>query len=304
MSDRIPPLAALRAFAAVARLGNFARAAGSLNVSTSAVSHQIRGLEDTLGAVLLTRARNGSGRTSVTAQGAILQREVELAFAQLGAACATVREHARGSRLVLSISASGSVASLWLAPRLAAFAAMHPSVQWHVRSIEDNEPDMVGEGLDLSVLRVPRGTLSDGDRLLFGETVFPVCSPSLPLTGDPKELVRHTLLQEDHGSSAEKDWATWLKLLGCGRTAKATVVRFYTFSAALAAAVAGAGIALGRVPLIDAELSSGRLIRPFADVSLPGSWDFVIRRRPGTARDGHVEQLQDFLLSQTEVRSA
>ena len=66
MSDRIPPLAALRAFAAVARLGSFARAAGTLNVSTSAVSHQVRGLEDTLGAVLLTRARNGSGRTIVT----------------------------------------------------------------------------------------------------------------------------------------------------------------------------------------------------------------------------------------------
>src|ERR1700689_3967995 len=70
MVDRIPPLAALRAFAAVAREGSFVRAAATLHVSTSAVSHQVRGLEDVLGAVLLTRARNGTGRTSVTADGA------------------------------------------------------------------------------------------------------------------------------------------------------------------------------------------------------------------------------------------
>lgn len=73
-------------------------------------------------------------------------------------------------------------------------------------------------------------------------------------------------------------------------------MRFSSFNAAVAAAVAGAGIALGRRPLIDFELASGRLVRPFADRSLPGSWDMVIRRRPGAARDGHVAQLQNFLL--------
>src|ERR1700722_14164961 len=157
MNDRIPPLAALRAFATVARHGNFARAAAALNVSTSAVSHQIRGLEDALGSQLLVRARNGSGRTTVTAEGAALQQEVEQAFAQLGAACEAVRD--RRKRPVLTISANGSVSSLWLAPRLAAFAARHPSVQWQVRSFDDNEPDMVREGLDLALLRVRRGTV-------------------------------------------------------------------------------------------------------------------------------------------------
>jgi LysR family glycine cleavage system transcriptional activator len=158
---------------------------------------------------------------------------------------------------------------------------------------------MVRDGLDLSLLRVRRGMLADGDRLLFSETVFPVCSPSLRLVGSAEELTRHTLLQEDHVSSPEKDWTTWLKRFGYPPNAKATIVRFYTFSAALAAAVAGAGIALGRVPLIDPDLSSGRLVRPFADASLPGSWDFIIRRRPGTARDTHVDQLQRFLLAQS-----
>jgi LysR family glycine cleavage system transcriptional activator len=294
MSGHIPPLAALRAFAAVARLGSFARAAETLHVSTSAVSHQVRGLEDTLGAALLTRARNGAGRTEVTREGAALQRAVEQAFAQLGAACEAVRD--RRKRPVLTISASGTASSHWLAPRLAAFAALHPSVQWQMRSSEDEMPDMVREGLDLAVLRVRRGALADGDRKLFSETVFPVCSPSLRLAGKPEELPRHTLLQEEHVASPEKDWSTWLDLLGFGADAKVTIVRFYTFSAALAAAVAGAGIALGRQPLIDPDLAAGRLVRVFPDRALEGSSDFVIRRRPGLERDRHVGQLAAYLL--------
>jgi LysR family transcriptional regulator, glycine cleavage system transcriptional activator len=305
MSDRIPPLAALRAFASVARHGSFARAAAALHVSTSAVSHQIRGLEASLGSTLLTRARNGAGhtRTTVTAEGESLLRTVEATFAQLATACELVRERARGTRPVLAISANGSVASLWLAPRLAAFAALHPSVQWQVRAIEE-EPDMVREGLDLAILRSRHGQRAEGDRLLFSETVFPVCSPSLLPVMTTQDLLRHNLLQEDHGSGREKAWSTWLDLLGGPTRSKPTIVRFDTFSAAIGAAIAGAGIAIGRRPLIDFELASGRLARLFPDRSLPGSWDFVIRGRPDAARDGHVDQLRDYLLSQAMARAA
>jgi LysR family transcriptional regulator, glycine cleavage system transcriptional activator len=305
MTDRIPPLAALRAFAAVARHGSFARAASSLHVSTSAVSHQIRGLEASLGVVLLTRARNSTGhtRTAVTAEGESLLRVVDCTFAQLATACQALRERAQGTRPVLAISANGSVASLWLAPRLAAFAALHPSVQWQVRAIEE-EPDMVREGLDLAILRARRGRGSEGDRLLFSETVFPVCSPSLLPVATAQDLLRHNLLQEDHGSSREKAWSTWLDLLGGPARSKPTIVRFDTFSAVIGAAIAGAGIALGRRPLIDFELSSGRLARLFPERSLPGSWDFVIRERPAAARDAHVEQLRDYLIAQAVVRTA
>lgn len=293
MPQHIPPLAALRAFAAVARLGTFARAAEELHVSISAVSHQVRGLEAALGATLLTRARNGAGRTVVTEDGAALQRAVEQTFAQLGAACDTVRERRR--RPVLTISANGSVASLWLAPRLAAFAAQHPSVQWEARALENEAPDMVREGLDLAVLRVRRGAVPEGDRKLFSETVFPACSPSLKLSGSPDDLLRHNLLQED-AASPEKDWRTWLELLGLGAEARVTIVRFSTFNAAIAAAIAGAGIALGRRPLIDFELAAGRLVPLFPDRMLPGSTEFVIRRRPGTERDRHVGQLAEYLV--------
>jgi LysR family transcriptional regulator, glycine cleavage system transcriptional activator len=298
MAERIPPLAALRAFAAVSRHGSFSRAAAALHVSTSAVSHQIRGLEAALGTRLLTRACNGSGasRTEPTIEGAALLQTVEAAFAQLAAACDAVRARARGVRPTLTISANGSVASLWLAPLLAAFAAQHPSVQWEMRAIE-TVPDMVREGIDLAILRARPGVPLNGDSRLFSEMVFPVCSPALELRGEARELPRHNLLQEEHGTSAEKDWHTWLDLLGLGLGAKVTIVRFNTFNAAIAAAVAGAGIALGRSPLIDAELSAGRLVRPFGDRALAGSWDTVLRRRPGAVRDAHVTQLEAFLLA-------
>lgn len=302
MPERIPQLAALRAFAAIAREGSFARAAAALHVSTSAVSHQVRRLEEELGTALLVRARNGSGvtRTAVTAEGQALLGAVDRAFAELSAACDSVR--AKGGRPTLTISANGSMASLWLAPLLARFAAQHPSVQWHMRTFEV-VPDMAREGLDLAIFRARPGHIVAGDSKLFSETVFPVCSPALGLTGNPAELVQHNLLQESADSSSEKDWSTWLDLLGVGARAKVTRVEFSTFNAVIAAALAGAGIALGRRPLIDSDLKSGRLIRPFGDRELPGSWDMVIRRRPGMARDLHVAALERFLLHAVDAVS-
>jgi len=299
MANHIPPLAALRAFSTVARLGSFARAAAALNVSTSAVSHQIRGLEAALGAQLLLRARNGSAAaaTQVTPQGEALLVAVDSAFETLGAACAAVRDRARRARPMLTISANGSLASLWLAPRLAAFAALHPSTQWEMRTVDGNTPNLKREGLDLAILRTRRGVLNPGDTLLFRETAFPVASPKLKLEGRPQELTRHNLLEEDHDpASTEKDWRTWLALVGTAAGARVNIVRFSSFNSAIAAAIAGAGIALGRSPLIDDELASGRLRRVFQRQALPGTWDFVIRSRPGAARDVHVAHLRGYLM--------
>lgn len=301
MANHIPPLAALRAFQAVARQGSFARAASALNVSTSAVSHQIRGLELTLGARLLRRARNGAllAEAGVTEEGALLLGAVDDAFASLGEACQAVRARAK-RRPMLSISANGSIASLWLAPRLAAFAALHPSTQWQMRALESDQGPMDDE-IDIAITRRRRGAPREGDRPLFSETVFPVSSPSLRLVGMPAELSRHSLLQEEHEASREKDWTTWLELLGAAKGAPVNLVRFSTFNAAVAAAIAGRGVALGRSPLIDDELASGRLVRPFGKWSLPGSWDVVIRARRGVQRDPHVAQLRDYLVGSAKA---
>jgi LysR family glycine cleavage system transcriptional activator len=297
MPAPLPPLPALRAFAAVAREGSFARAAASLNVSTSAVSHQIRTLEEQLGAALLTRARNGTGhsRTAPTEAGAELLAAVEEALARLADACDAVRDRARRQRPILVVSTNGSLASLWLAPLLASFAGLHPSVAWHMRAIEADTPDMLAEALDLAILRARPGAVLPPDRLLFEETVFPVCSPALAISGDAEALLRHNLLEEEN-NSPEKAWSHWLTLLGLP-VRQGRVVRFSSFNQVVGAAIAGAGIALGRSPIVDAELQAGRLVRLFAPMSLPGSWAFILRTRPGLARDPHVAQLRDFLLA-------
>lgn len=300
MPALLPPLAALRAFAAVARQGSFARAAASLNVSTSAVSHQIRALEAELRVPLLTRARNGTGhsRTAPTPAGAELLAAVEEALTRLGDACDAIRGQARRSRPSLTISANGSFASLWLAPRLATFAGMHPSTAWHMRAVEDDRPDMAREGLDLAILRLRPGTVRPPDELLFEETVFPVCSPALGPLEQPAALLPHSLLEEEHGDSPEKSWRHWLALLGLPPTKR--LVRFSSFNQVIAAAMAGAGVALGRSPMLDAELAGGRLVRLFAPRQLPGSWVFALHSRPGLLQDPHVVQLRDFLLAAAE----
>jgi LysR family glycine cleavage system transcriptional activator len=298
MPAPLPPLPALRAFTAVAREGSFARAAATLNVTTSAVSHQIRTLEDQLGLALLTRARNGTGhsRTAPTEAGAELLAAVEDALARLADACDGLRARAQKPQPSLVVSANGSFASLWLAPRLAAFAGQHPSVAWHMRAIEAEVPDMLAEGLDLAILRARTGTVLPPDRLLFEETVFPVASPAVAPSGAAGALLGVNLLEEEHEGSPEKGWRHWLALLGLP-AAQGRVVRFSSFNQVIGAAIAGAGVALGRSPLVDAELASGRLVRLFAPMALPGSWAFILRTRPGLARDPHVAQLRDYLLA-------
>src|ERR1700722_19402049 len=119
----IPPLAALRAFEATARLGGLARAAAALNVSTSAISHQIKALEQRLGVRLLDRA-TGVGGIRVTPAGSKLLAASSNALTLLEDACADIR----GTAKQLTVSANVSLSTMWLARRLAQFSALHPNV--------------------------------------------------------------------------------------------------------------------------------------------------------------------------------
>lgn len=299
----MPSLAALRAFAAVARTGSFGQAAQALHVSTSAVSHQVRGLEAQLGTVLLTRARNGAGhsRTAPTEAGARLLAAIEDSLAQLADACDAVRSSGSARLPDPVVSANGPVAALWLAPRLARYATARPEIAWQMRAVEDEAPDLVAQGIDLAIVRCQPGTTRPADRLLFAETVVPVASPAIgPLDG-PADLLRHTLLEEAHGADIEKNWPHWLALLGCPSDA-ARIARFSSFAQVISAAVAGAGIALGRLPLVEPELAAGRLVRLFPEHALPGSRIFVLRTRPGRPRHPGVATLADFLLGAEPVQ--
>jgi LysR family glycine cleavage system transcriptional activator len=286
----LPPLAALRAFEATARLGGLARAAAALNVSTSAVSHQIKGLEESLGVRLLDRG-TGVGGIRVTLAGTKLLAAASSALTLLEDACSDIR----GTTKQLTVSANVSLSTMWLARRLADFSALHPEVAVNA-IIQMEKPDFARYGIDLAIIHVPEGALRPGDEVLLREEVFPVCSPDLyPIAS--QEMSHCRLLQEAHEASPEVDWRTWARELDLPRDFETKIVRYSTFSQAIGAAVGGAGVALGRSPLIDPELGSGRLVRLVPGLSRLASWRFVLRRKPSR---GHrmLGALTDFLLAQ------
>jgi LysR family transcriptional regulator, glycine cleavage system transcriptional activator len=283
----LPPLAALRAFETTARLGGFARAAAALNVSTSAVSHQIKGLEESLGVRLLERS-TGVGGVSVTPSGAKLLAAASSALALIEDACSDIR----GTTRRLTVSANVSLSTMWLARVLADFSALHPEVAVNA-IIQMDEPDFARYAIDLAIVHVPDGGLRPDDEVLLHEEVFPVCSPDLYPSAS-EGICRCRLLQEAHEDSPEVDWRNWVSALGLPRDFETRIVRYSTFSQAIGAAVGGAGVALGRSPLIDPELDSGRLVRLFPGLSRPASWRFVLRRGP-SRRHRMLGALTDFL---------
>jgi DNA-binding transcriptional LysR family regulator len=297
----LPPLAALRAFEATARLGGFARAAAELNVSTSAVSHQIRALEESLGARLLDRG-TGIGGVSVTEPGEKLLRAAQEALGLLGAACADIRVQ-RGRRR-LTVSANAPFSSLWLARRLAEFSARYPETAVNA-IMQDDEPDFARHGIDLAIVHAKAAALRPDDIVLLQETVFPVCSPEL-YDFASRQVCRCRLLQEAHDDSPEIDWRHWAPHFGLPDDFERKIVRFSSFSQVMGAAIGGAGIALGRTPLIDPDLQSGRLVRLFPDLGLPASWRFVLRFPPapaGARRDPVLAALVAFLREEAADRA-
>ena len=282
----LPPLAALRAFEATVGLGGLARAAIELNITTSAVSHRLRRLEEDLGTRLLQRS-TGAGGIRVTPAGARLLSATGGALSLLEDACAEIR----GTTRRLTVSANVSLSTMWLAQRLAEFSALYPTTPINA-IIQLAEPDYARYGIDLAIVHVPEKMLQPDDIVLLREDVFPVCSPDL-FSFASKAVCRCRLLQEAHEDSPEIDWRNWAPEFGLPDDFETKIVRYTSFSQVIGAAVAGAGLALGRSPLIDPELTSGRLVRLCPDLSRRASWRFVLRRGPG--RRHMLGPLIDFL---------
>lgn len=282
----LPSLAAIRAFEATLRLGGLARAAAELHVSTSAVSHQIRTLESLLGTSLLERS-TGVGGVRATPAGARLLGAASGALDLLEDACAEIRR----VRHRLTVSANPSFSAMWLARRLAEFSALHPGIS--VRAVvHDDEPDYARDGVDLAIVHVAGSALRPDDTVLLRERVFPVCSPALRASA-AGAVGRCRLLQEE-GTSPEIDWRSWAPAFGLPDDFESKIVHYASFAQVIGAAIGGAGIALGRAPLIDPELSSGRLVPLVAGLARPASWRFVLRRPPGR-RHRMLTPLIDFL---------
>ena len=255
MPLRLPPLAALRLFEAAGRHLSFRLAAEELGLTPSAVSHGIAGLEEWLGVALFVRGKRG---LSLTAEGADYLRYVADALSLV--ALGTQRLPAvRPDRAIL-ISCAPTFAARWLLPRLHRFRERAPGVGIAVDTVQ-RQVGFPIDGVDLAIRmgRSPWPGLVCTH--LFGEILIPVGTRSYlrDLTGadGSVDLAGATLL---HVTTVSEDWDSWIAATGARVPVLSNALRFDTVQLAIDAAIAGLGVAIGRIPLIDRELAQGTLV--------------------------------------------
>ena len=263
-SRHLPSLDLLRGFEAAARQLSFTRAGAELHVTQSAVSRQIKSLEDHLGIKLFTRLNRA---LKLTAEGEALHRTAQSVMRQIEDATASIMR--RDDNGLLTVTTTVSFAALWLVPRLARFRKVQPGVD--VRLAAANElSNLERDRIDVAIRFCEPRAAPAGAVSLTGEEVFPVCSPALmrdrtrPLK-KPADLARHVLLHYDDpaGQWPWLNWVQWLDAFALAQLKSAGTARYSHYDQMIQAAIEGEGVALGRTPLIKRLLKSGALVAPF-----------------------------------------
>ena len=270
MSKHLPSLNALRVFVAVARSGGVSRAAEGLNLTHSAVSHQIRSLQSELGVTLFEKSGRG---LMLTEQARAYVQRIESAFKEIEEATLDVTTH---NRHRLRISTIPSFAARWLLPRLGDFIATCPDVDVEVQS-SHRAADVKGGEVDIGI-RFDTGPHPGlySERLMR-DWLFPVCSP---------EFAKKYALCDASGidgvplmHSEREPWSSWFPAAGIVADEPEHGILFNDSALMLQAAAAGQGLCLARQSIVYDELQSGRLVRPFSTyVESPFSYFFVCRR--------------------------
>ena len=300
MANRLPPLNSLRAFEAVARHFSFTEAADELCVSTAAVSHQIRALEEHLGTVLFLRS---SRSLTLTPSGAILFPEIREAFVRLHNATAQLRRHEVTG--TLSIGVPPSFAAKWLLPRLPRWREYCPEIEVRVACASELI-DFGSHDVDVAI-RYGRGNYPGlHSDLLMTTEFFPVCSPALaggnPRLSVPNDL-RHFILLHDEipaKLSALPSWQTWLNAVGARLVDPSGGPRFDTSFLTLEMAIAGKGVALALSTLASGDLAERRLVRPFAR-SLPSEYSFFLACPEASLEQPKIRSFRAWLLEEAAI---
>jgi LysR family glycine cleavage system transcriptional activator len=262
MRRDLPPFTSIRSFEAAARRLSFKAAAEELNVTQSAISHQVKALEEYLEVRLFLR---GTREILLTREGLAYLGEVSLLLDQLAAATDHVRD--QDAAAPLFVTSTPAFATRWLVPRIAAFRAAHPRIELHIAtSLEP--PDFAGDHVDVAIRfgqeKLPGLLIVP----FFSTRRFPVASPRL-LNGrrnlrSPDDLGHFTLLHDEVGD----DWQDWLRCAGLPDFDPTMGPRFEHCELVLRAAEEAQGVALAYGALVEADLAAGRLIRLF-EIDLP-----------------------------------
>jgi LysR family glycine cleavage system transcriptional activator len=310
-ADRVPPFGTLRAFEAAARHLSFKKAAEELHVTPSAISQQIRALEDHLGVALFRRMTRA---LELTLEGKAMLPKVRDGLGSLSAAMNLVRKPVVTTG-PLTVSAPPSFSTRWLLPRLQRFAKAHPEIDLRLTSslemIDGRAPDnghplFIEPGDERVAIRYGDGDYV-GSRIdrIFQAAYVPVCSPRLldgpnPLLA-PEDLRHHTLIHDDTVPDANRrpTWKQWLQQEGVEGVDALRGPHFTDGSLAIEAAADGMGVALALRPLVCSDVKAGRLVIPF-DSPMPSNYAYYFVT-PETAHERiDLSQFRTWVL--TEAR--
>ena len=280
-----------------ARHLSFTRAAQELFVTQSAISREIKTLEEQIGQPLFHRVHRA---LQLTRAGEELYRAADNALKQLD----EVTDRLNGSVQALTVTTTTALASLWLAPRLSRFNRLSPEINVQIVA-SDDKPDLERDQLDLAIQVVVPGADGPNAEELFTCETFPVCSPAL--AGDPERPLRtpadlafHVRLDFETRRDGRRfsEWDFWFNAMKICAVEPASTLRFPLFDQWIPAAIEGAGIAIGALPHIAQQLRDGVLCAPFgSDAIAKRGTFFVVVRRDVTGR-ADVERFVAWLRSE------
>jgi LysR family transcriptional regulator, glycine cleavage system transcriptional activator len=303
MARRLPPLNALRAFEASARLGSFVAAAGELRVSAAAVSQQVRRLEQYLDTTLFQRLARG---LVLTETGRDYLPELSAGFDLLGES--TVRLRARRADGVLTITTLAAFANGWLLPRLHRFRERAPRIDVVLRTSRQ-VMDFRRDAIDLAIRFAPSPGRGLSGEVLCREELFPVASPQLFRGGrmpDTLAALADYPLLHDIDAGPEQPWLGWRGWFERAGLPTGPVTRGPQFSDSVVlvgAAVAGLGIAIGRAPHVGPLLARGQLVRVTQENWI-SPWSYFLMAPPAHFKRPVVRTFVDWALEEARSDSA
>jgi len=300
---RTPSLDALRIFAVAARHLSFTEAANELNLTQSAVSHRIRGLEEELGISLFNRLTR---RLELTPHGRALAQKVNQAIGDIDR---SVADLARGDDdSPLKVTMLPSVASYWLIPRLARMRRQQPNVDVEVIA-DPRLLDLRAEGIDLAIRFGRPPHPSYAATRLMSDRVLPVCTPSLleqygPVA-DIDSLLTWPLLHDSAtgGDGSNSDWRGWLDYFGRPDAVSQNGQHFSDASMLINACMLGLGVALARASLVSDQLASGALVCPLK-LAAPTAFTYYLLGLPEALDRPRIARFRRLLVAEAGTTEA
>lgn len=287
----LPPLATLRAFEAAARHQSFKNAASELGVTPTAISHQVRLLEETLGVRLFDRKPRQVVLTDVGQELYPVLRDGFAAFAK-----AVDRVRNRPVSRSMTVSVIPSFAAKWLLPRLSRFQAEYPDINLRLHTSPE-AVDLAG-GVADAAIRYGVGPYPGlVAHKMFREQFVPLCSPVLGLK-KPEDLRNATLLHFDwlRPDDATPTWQRWGQVAGAADHLPSAGISFSDDSHAIQAAIAGQGVVLASPVMVRAEIDAGLLVMPFGPEITGHCYHYVHTGRGDNLRE--VEAFGEWIRSE------